>query len=37
MMLILLVGIIVLQNAMPLVITKLMGVNPLIGMAAATF
>ncbi len=35
-MLILLVGIIILQNAMPLLITKLMGVSPLIGMAAGS-
>ena len=35
-MLCLLVGIIILQNAVPLLITKLMGVNPLIGMAAGS-
>ena len=33
-MLVLLVGIIVLQNVMPLIITKILDVNPLIGMAA---
>ena len=35
-MLCLLVGIIVLQNAMPLIITKLLDVSPLIGMAAGS-
>lgn len=36
MMLLLLVAIILIQNAMPLLITKLLGVNPLIGMAAGS-
>lgn len=36
-MLVLLVAIISLQNLMPMGITRLMGVDPLIGMAAATF
>ncbi len=36
MMLVMLVGIIILQNAMPLAITKLLGVSPLIGMAAGS-
>ena len=36
-MLVLLVAIISLQNLMPIGITRLMGVDPLIGMAAATF
>lgn len=35
-MLVLLVGIIVLQNVMPLIITKILDVNPLIGMAAGS-
>lgn len=36
MMLVLLVGIIILQNAMPLAITKLFHVSPLVGMAAGS-
>lgn len=36
MMLLLLVAIILIQNAMPLLITKLLGVSPLIGMAAGS-
>ena len=35
-MLLLLVGIIVMQNVLPLLVTRLMGVSPLIGMAAGS-
>lgn len=35
-MLFLLVGIIVMQNVMPLLITKVMGISPLVGMAAGS-